>query len=52
MVECDHCNRPVLSGVLLPVTRHIEEQMRTVDEHWCLNCLRGTGDERERREQG
>lgn len=51
MVICDNCgtNAP-LGGILVDVMKHID-QTNDIPQKWCLNCVRGTKEERERREQ-
>jgi hypothetical protein len=52
MVNCDRCNRPeALGGILVPVEKYIEEKTSVTSQRWCLDCIRGTKEERERREQ-
>ncbi|HZD35318.1 MAG TPA: hypothetical protein VE130_08950 [Nitrososphaeraceae archaeon] len=51
MVKCDSCNRPeALGGILVPVEKYIEEIASVTSQRWCLDCIRGTKEERERRE--
>jgi hypothetical protein len=50
MVQCDNCNSYVTGGMLFHGEKIIEEQNRTINQKWCLDCVRGTLEERERRE--
>jgi hypothetical protein len=46
MVVCDNCNQSSLDGILVDVMKHIEGQSSDIPQKWCLNCIRGTNEER------
>ncbi|MGC2309396.1 MAG: hypothetical protein WA461_13405 [Nitrososphaeraceae archaeon] len=50
---CDNCQKGVeniTDGILVHVERNGKLD-GTVNEKWCLDCIRGTGTEREMREK-
>lgn len=50
---CDNCQKGVkniMGGILVHVERNGKLD-GTVNEKWCLDCIRGTGTEREMREK-
>lgn len=51
MVHCDNCNQPVFGGILVDVMMHIEGQDSDIPQKWCLDCIRGTEEERQGRGQ-
>jgi hypothetical protein len=52
MVQCDNCNRPSAIGdVLIAVDKYLENEGTILNQKWCLDCIRGTREERERREE-
>jgi hypothetical protein len=51
MVQCDGCGSLApLEGILVPIEKHAEGRTHVLFHKLCLNCIRGTGREREIRE--
>jgi hypothetical protein len=51
MVQCDGCGGlSPLEGVLVSIEKHTEGRTDVLFHKLCLNCIRGTGGEREIRE--
>jgi hypothetical protein len=52
MVQCDNCNRPsAIGGVLIAADKYLENEGTILNQKWCLDCISGTREERERREE-